>query len=158
MTRDIIGDEGDGRIRSDTGRTDVATPSLDIPPNRSANPARDIALWRATLALLWPHKFRQYRGQYPAAASALGFDQTTVERWAYKGGPGISVTAARRIAALLRSHATRAADLAAAWAAYADDRESAYRAAPWFRVSRLTEQDAWRSKPRESGRNRHKPT
>ena len=155
MTRD---NEGDGGMRSDTGRIGDIASSRDIPPNRSANPARDIALWRATLALLWPHKFRQYRGQYPAAASALRFDQTTVERWAHKGGPGVSVTAARRIAALLRSHATRAADLAAAWASYADDRESAYRAAPWFRVSRLEERDAWRSKPRDSGRNRHKPT
>jgi len=154
MTRD---NEGDGRIRSD-GRTDVIAPSVSPIETAVADPARDIALWRATLALLWPHKRGAFRGWSNAAANALGFSAATVRRWGSPGGAGVSVTAARRIAALLRSHATRAADLAAAWAAYADDRESAYRAAPWFRVSRLAERDSWRSKPRDSGRNRHKPT
>lgn len=107
---------------------------------------RDVALWRATRELVWPWSRRSYPGVLKAAGAALGFVPSTVKRWAFNHGPGISVTAARRIAALLRSHATRATALAADWETYAADRERTWTPPPYFRAARLAERDGWRSK------------
>jgi hypothetical protein len=112
--------------------------------------ARDIQLWRATLALLWPYRQREYPGYARAAATALSFAVATVRRWNARNGPGISVTAARRIATLLRSHATRATALAADWEAYAADRAATWTPPPYFRSARLAESDGWRSTKKKS--------
>lgn len=105
-----------------------------------------VALWRATRDLMWPYHYRRYPGRTKAAAINLSYHHRTVERWAFSGGPGVSVDAAQRIERHLRQHASRALALAEAWHSYSETRKATWTPPPYFRAARLAERDGWRSK------------
>lgn len=142
--------------REETRVTTQSTTTCDtgLPTGVTRAPAsalgEDVLLWRATRDLLWPWSKRAYPGLLKTAAIALGFVPSTVKRWAFAGGPGVSVEAAQRIERHLRQHAGRAAALADAWNAYAADRAATWTPPPYFRAARLAESDGWRSAQKKS--------
>ena len=96
-------------------------------------------LLRETIAVLWPHKFREYRGFAHAAVAALGgaVKAKTVHRWLYAGSQRMPASAARALASLLAATAQRCISLSLAWTRWAEAEEARYAAISQRTAARL---------------------